>query len=921
MIVRRCGRQRHMPIRALLHPNGATRVATFLSIVCVFASLSVQYALLLHPSTPMTSRKSSSISVVSLSDRRKCGDICKHFAVSSLTAGSGSEDDSPTMRRRPPPPWPRPSPSATSAYTVAEVKALGERIRKGIDLNNAFKDLRNWRMADEGRTPVPDAMYRAILEHCRHPRPPRAYASKMLGLAGNVVQSYFLDVVASSSAPSALPVKEFREVLQAMSRARDAEGAVALLRLLTLQCQENGGKAGPASSYLDEYLFFLVVRCCCADAEEGSKRARSTPALAAVAPLMAEMDRLRIPKSSFLYSAALKGFGRMQWRERVEALAEEMMDRREEVALDTVALNSLLDALTRVGDLDRARGILRDMAQASYVSTSYSRRGGAEYRPVRRGESGSPSRSTAPPPSRVGGSTGLPLPDQYSYNTVLRALGEKDLGAAIALYRDMRDAGVQPDRVTVNTLVAACAAHGRLDRGLLILESSAVPASVEGYTALISALAGKGELEKARDVLESMRAAGVAPNARTYTALLQGAARAGDMAGMWAAVGRMKEEGKRDPRLRPTVWTYNAVMAALARAGRVEGMLALREEMAGKRGKAGVAPDIVTCNTLLAALLLATDPPRLRQAEDLFMEMLEGGPFPDCYTFSMLLRAYSPSLPSRPPPPRSPVDLLQRLPNALLQPKGDQGEDGLERAAAAVDAAVADAGDDPASCPPRGILPGPDRLLELMASRHDLGLLLDTTAVNSLLLALVKAGALKRALEVFQAFKRGSLSALVPIPPERFASPEEGRPGIPDVITYTILVKGVAGSDNVYAGSKIMQLYREMRGEFQILPDLQLAYALVNSFALARSRVGGLGVEDLDEVLGDLRELGWKGEVLSRLEKRVSSYRGLYSEAWKEGRGGWEDSRGGRDRRPKASDRLFDKYGWNKFDSGYNFFA
>ncbi|EKU22178.1 pentatricopeptide repeat-containing protein, partial [Nannochloropsis gaditana CCMP526] len=147
------------------------------------------------------------------------------------------------------------------------------------------------------------------------------------------------------------------------------------------------------------------------------------------------------------------------------------------------------------------------------------------------GESGSPSRSTAPPPSRVGGSTGLPLPDQYSYNTVLRALGEEDLGAAIALYREMRDAGVQPDRVTVNTLVAACAAHGRLDRGLLILESSAVPASVEGYTALISALAGKGELEKARDVLESMRAAGVAPNARTYTALLQGAARAGDMAG------------------------------------------------------------------------------------------------------------------------------------------------------------------------------------------------------------------------------------------------------------------------------------------------------------------------------------------------------------------------------------------------------
>ena len=84
--------------------------------------------------------------------------------------------------------------------------------------------------------------------------------------------------------------------------------------------------------------------------------------------------------------------------------------------------------------------------------------------------------------------------------------------------------------------------------------------------------------------------------------------------------------------------------------------------------------------------------------------------------------------------------------------------------------------------------------------------------------------------------------------------------------------------------------------------------------------MGGLGLEDLEEVLNDLKELGWRSEALARLEKRASSYVGLYSEAWKEG----QAKRGGRGAgrmEEKASDRFFDKYGWNKFESGYNFFA
>lgn len=62
-----------------------------------------------------------------------------------------------------------------------------------------------------------------------------------------------------------------------------------------------------------------------------------------------------------------------------------------------------------------------------------------------------------------------------------------------------------------------------------------------------------------------------------------------------------------------------------------------------------------------------------------------------------------------------------------------------------------------------------------------------------------------------------------------------GKPGRPDVITYTILIKGVCESNNMYAGTKIMQMYREMRQRYKIRPDRRLINSIVHSLAKARS--------------------------------------------------------------------------------------
>jgi leucine-rich PPR motif-containing protein len=136
-------------------------------------------------------------------------------------------------------------------------------------------------------------------------------------------------------------------------------------------------------------------------------------------------------------------------------------------APDVVTLNSLLDAYVRCGEVGAAKRLLEGM-------------GG--------GGAGGP-----------GGAWRLPAPDVYSFNTLLRGLGQAgDAQGAAALFGTMRGLGVPPDPVSVNTLVTAFTKAGQLDAAMELLSSSSVAASVEGYTALLDALADRGKFDQVR---------------------------------------------------------------------------------------------------------------------------------------------------------------------------------------------------------------------------------------------------------------------------------------------------------------------------------------------------------------------------------------------------------------------------------------
>ena len=169
--------------------------------------------------------------------------------------------------------------------------------------------------------------------------------------------------------------------------------------------------------------------------------------------------------------------------------------------------------------------------------------------------------------------------------------------------------------------------------------------------------------------------------------------------------------------MRPTVWTYNTVMSQLARRGMLEAALDLRDDML----KARLQPDVVTSNIILDGLLSA-EPPGVQKAESIFMEMLERGPQPDQYTFSILLKAYKPDLAPR--------------------------------------ASEAAAGASASSALETGSLRGLERLLEVMCE-PDRDVSLDTAAVNTLLQAFLRAGTVRKALDLFEAFKTGQCPTAV----------------------------------------------------------------------------------------------------------------------------------------------------------------
>ncbi|XP_078439872.1 pentatricopeptide repeat-containing protein At4g14050, mitochondrial-like [Wolffia australiana] len=125
----------------------------------------------------------------------------------------------------------------------------------------------------------------------------------------------------------------------------------------------------------------------------------------------------------------------------------------------------------------------------------------------------------------------LPAKGVFSWTTMI--VGEAQNGvpaAALALFRRMIAAGVQPNEVTFVGLIQACGHGGLVEKGRAFFRAMAeeygIRPSLEHYTCLLDLLARAGRLAEAE---ETAAAVAVAPDAALWCALLSACWRWGDV--------------------------------------------------------------------------------------------------------------------------------------------------------------------------------------------------------------------------------------------------------------------------------------------------------------------------------------------------------------------------------------------------------
>lgn len=85
-------------------------------------------------------------------------------------------------------------------------------------------------------------------------------------------------------------------------------------------------------------------------------------------------------------------------------------------------------------------------------------------------------------------------------------------------------------------------------------------------------------MDKAVGIIDKMVLAGVKPNERTYTTVMEGYAGGGDIGKAFEYFTRIKDEG-----LKLDVFTYEALLKACCKSGRMQSALAVTREMSAQK--------------------------------------------------------------------------------------------------------------------------------------------------------------------------------------------------------------------------------------------------------------------------------------------------------------------------------------------------
>jgi pentatricopeptide repeat protein len=264
---------------------------------------------------------------------------------------------------------------------------------------------------------------------------------------------------------------------------------------------------------VDEVLFNALLDTCC--------RLKDLSRLEATVNRMRE---LKVSPSPVTLGILVKTYGQAGDLQKVLQVWSEMEKQRGQA--NAVTYGCMIDACVKCGHLEKAVEIFHGMRQAG------------KHR------------------------------NTILYTTLIKGYGlEKDLQSALELFREMPQEGVPYNTITYNSILDACVKCGDLATAEGLLREMTTPEStVEPdlitFSTLLKGYCHIGDLDKALEVAESIKARGLRCDELVYNTLMDGCVKANDIS---AGVGLFEEMVQNG--MRPSAITHSILARLYQRAG------------------------------------------------------------------------------------------------------------------------------------------------------------------------------------------------------------------------------------------------------------------------------------------------------------------------------------------------------------------
>jgi len=236
-------------------------------------------------------------------------------------------------------------------------------------------------------------------------------------------------------------------------------------------------------------------------------------------------ERIASQGFAVAYAMIIRGYAQRKECARALACYDEMITNGTKVSI--VVFNTLIDACSRVGDMESAARLFREMVSADCVPDLIT------YSTLIKGYCVCGEMDQAMQLFIVMRKKGI-QPDAIVYNSLLDGCAKKQMQTLCEqVVRDMEDASVKLSNHSVSILVKLYGRVRNLDAACKVVDE--IPKkygfqpNVAVYTCLMSACIANGRLDKAMDLRLRMLEERQYPDAKTYATLLRGLLKSGSV--------------------------------------------------------------------------------------------------------------------------------------------------------------------------------------------------------------------------------------------------------------------------------------------------------------------------------------------------------------------------------------------------------